>query len=69
MFSTSGMLKCLSKSILIHNLLNDFREEKAGKFLKFQLNSYFESNGGLQYIGIIGKNIGGFASELLIVTS
>ena len=44
-------------------MFNNTRAEKVGKFLKFQLNSYFESNGGLQYIGIFGESKGGFLSK------
>ena len=43
------------------NYLRD--DEKSGKFLKFQVNSYFGLNGGLKYIGVYGLNVKGFASR------
>ena len=33
-----------------------------GKYLKFQVNSQFNPNGGLSYIGVFGENVKGFTS-------
>ena len=42
-----------------------FRKKKmVAKFLKFQINTVFDPNGGLNYIGVFGRSVQGFASKI-----